>query len=238
MDMKTNTIAGWALGAGMVALASAIVGGTIYHGGRPEKMGYPIEGVADDSGGGEAAPVPIAALLPTADATKGADVFKKCAACHTVTQGGPAGVGPNLYGVLGDAVGQGRGFAFSSALSGIGGKWDFDKINAWLTSPRKFASGTKMTFAGLSSAQDRANVILYLNQQGSNLPLPPPPAAGATAAAPGKPADTKAAAGAIKNATTGSPTADIAAHGTPAYGAPSVDPEATIKGAMSKGSGK
>ena len=233
MDMKTNTIAGWALGAGMVALGSAIVGGMVYHGGRPEKMGYPIEGVADSAGGGEAAPVAIASLLPTADAAKGADVFKKCAACHTISQGGAAGVGPNLYAVLGDAVGQGRGFAFSSALSGIGGKWDFDKINAWLTSPRKFADGTKMTFAGLSSAQDRANVILYINQQGSNLPLPPPPAAGATAAAPGKPTDTKAAAGAIKSATTGTPTADIGNHGTPASGAPSVDPQATIKGARS-----
>lgn len=237
MDMKTNTIAGWALGAGMVALGSAIVGGMVYHGGRPEKMGYPIEGVAD-AGGGDAAPVPIAALLPKADAAKGADVFKKCAACHTINQGGAAGVGPNLYGVLGDAVGQGRGFAFSSALSGIGGKWDFDKINAWLTSPRKFADGTKMTFAGLSNAQDRANVILYINSQGSNLPLPPPPAAGATAAAPGKPADTKAAAGAIKAATTGSPTADLGNHGTPASGAPSIDPQATIKGARSTESGK
>ncbi len=237
MDMKTNTIAGWALGAGGIALASAIVGGVVYHGGRPEKMGYPIEGVAEAGGGGEAAPVPIAALLPTADAAKGADVFKKCAACHTINQGGAAGVGPNLYAVLGDAVGQGRGFAFSSALSGIGGKWDFDKLNAWLTSPRKFADGTKMTFAGLSNAQDRANVILYLNQQGSNAPLPPPPAAGATAAAPGKPTDTKAAAGAIKAATTGSPTADLANHGTPASGAPSVDPQAAIKGAKSANPG-
>ena len=51
----------------------------------------------------------------------------------------------------------------------------FDNLDEWLTSPRKFAPGTKMTFAGLSDPQDRADVILYLNQHGSNLPLPAPP---------------------------------------------------------------
>ncbi|WP_375381701.1 c-type cytochrome [uncultured Sphingomonas sp.] len=248
MDNRTNTIAGWALGGAGIALALSIVGGMAFEGRRPEKMGYPIEGVADDSGGGAAAEVPIASLLPTADATKGADVFKKCAACHNVAQGGAAGVGPNLYGVVGDAIGQGRGFQFSDALGKIGGKWDFDKLNAWLTSPRKFAPGTKMTFAGLGSAQDRANVILYLNQQGSNLPLPPPSAAGATAAKPdgaaatagANPAKgtTAAGAAAIKAATTGSPTADMGNMGTPASGAPSVDPAATTRGALAKGSGK
>ena len=76
-------------------------------------------------------------------------------------------------------IAQGKaGFAFSDALKAHGGKWDFDALNAWLTSPRKFANGTKMTFAGLSNAQDRANVIAYLNSEGSNLPLPAAPAAG------------------------------------------------------------
>ncbi|MGI4733170.1 MAG: c-type cytochrome [Janthinobacterium lividum] len=248
MDNRTNTIAGWVLGGCGVALALSIVGGMAFEGRRPEKMGYPIEGVADDSGGGAAAEVPIASLLPTADATKGADVFKKCAACHSVNQGGAAGVGPNLYAVIGDSIAQGRGYDFSAALKGVGGKWDFDKLNAWLTSPRKFAPGTKMTFAGLGSAQDRANVILYLNQQGSNLPLPPPPAAGATAAKPNGAAapagadaakgTTPAGAAAIKAATTGSPTADLANSATPASGAPSLDPAAATRGALAKDSGK
>ena len=108
MDLKSNTIAGWVLGAAAVALGTAIAGGMAFDGGRPEKMGYPIEGVEDESGGGEAAAVPIAALLPEADAAKGAEVFKKCAACHTVAQGGPNGIGPNLWGTVGEAVAQGR----------------------------------------------------------------------------------------------------------------------------------
>ncbi len=140
MDLKTNTIAGWALGAAGIALGTAIVGGMIFEGHRPEKMGYPIEGVEEAGAGGGAPEVAIASLLPTADVAKGAEVFKKCAACHTVNQGGANGVGPNLYATLGEAIAQGKGgFAFSDALKSVGGKWNFDNMNAWLTSPRKFA---------------------------------------------------------------------------------------------------
>jgi cytochrome c len=112
-----------------------------------------------------------------ADVAKGAEVFKKCASCHTVTQGGANGVGPNLYGTLGEEIGKGKGgYAFSDALSGKGGKWDFESMNAWLTSPKAFAPGTKMSFAGLSKPEDRANLLVYLNAQGSNIPLPAAPA--------------------------------------------------------------
>ncbi len=232
MDLKTNTIAGWVLGAAGAALGLSIVGGMIFHEERPEKMGYAIEGVEAEGAGGGAAEVPIASLLPTADAAKGAEVFKKCAACHTINQGGANGIGPNLYATLGEGIAQGKaGFAFSDALKAVGGKWDWDKMNAWLTSPRKFAPGTKMTFAGLSNPQDRANVILYLNQQGSNLPLPAAPAAKAEPAAGEAPAN---AADAAVNKVEADPRADtgsIANTGTPAKGAPSVDPQAAIEGA-------
>lgn len=178
MDNRTNTIAGWTLAGCFAALGLSIVGGMIYHSPEPAKEGYPVEAVAD-SGGDTAAPeVPIATLLPKADVAKGAEVFKKCAACHTDNQGGVNGIGPNLWGVVGDHVAEGRGgFAFSDTLKSKGGTWTFDALNSWLTSPRKYASGTKMTFAGLSNPQDRADLIAYLNTQGSNLPFPPPPAA-------------------------------------------------------------
>ena len=219
MDNRTNTIAGWTLAACGAALGLSIVGGMVFHGERPEKMGYAIEGVEAGSGAAAAPEVPIASLLGTADPAKGAEVFKKCAACHTINQGGANGIGPNLYATVGEGIAQGKGgFAFSDALKAVGGTWDFDKLNAWLTSPRKFANGTKMTFAGLGNAQDRANVILYLNQQGSNLPLPAAPAAGA--AAPGNSAEP-----ALGN------TNDIANTGTPASGAPSVDPNAAKEAA-------
>eukprot|EP01088_Endostelium_zonatum_P008738 TRINITY_DN21896_c0_g1_i1.p2 TRINITY_DN21896_c0_g1~~TRINITY_DN21896_c0_g1_i1.p2 ORF type:complete len:233 (+),score=13.78 TRINITY_DN21896_c0_g1_i1:37-735(+) len=228
MDNRTNTIAGWTLAACGLALGLSIVGGMAFHSERPEKMGYAIEGVEAEGGEGGAADVPIATLLPAADAAKGAEVFKKCAACHTVTQGGANGIGPNLYATMGEGIGQGKGgFAFSDALKGVGGNWDFDKMNAWLTSPRKFAPGTKMTFAGLGNPQDRANVIVYLNAQGSNLPLPAAPAAGA-APEPGKEPATNAAKDAVTN---GDETNNPANTGTPASGAPSVDPNPPNPGA-------
>ena len=116
--------------------------------------------------------VPAAAAAPAAggeaaavvgDAAKGEQSAKKCAACHTFNAGGANGIGPNLAGIAGDAVAAGRGgFAFSDALKAKGGKWDDAALDAWLKNPKAFAAGTKMTFAGLSDAQERANVIAYL----------------------------------------------------------------------------
>jgi len=196
MSDNTNTIAGWTLAGCFVALGASIVGGMIFHSEKPEKEGYPVEAAADAGGDtGAAADVPIATLLPTADATKGEAVFAKCATCHSINQGGANGIGPNLYGTVGEDIGQGKGgFEFSDALKTKGGKWDFDALNAWLTKPSKFAPGTKMTFAGLSNPQDRANVIVYLNKQGSNLPLPAAPAA-APAGKDAKAGDAKPAEG-------------------------------------------
>jgi cytochrome c len=184
MGDRFNTIAGWVLAGCIAALGLSIVSGMIFKQERPEKMGYAVEGVAEGGEGGAAAVEPIAVRLAKADAAKGGDVFKQCMACHTINQGGANGIGPNLYATLGEGIAEGKGgFAFSDALKAVGGKWDFDKMDAWLTSPRKFANGTKMTFAGLADPQARANVILYLNTQGSNLPLPAAPAAAAAAPA-------------------------------------------------------
>lgn len=197
MDNRSNIIAMMGLGALIVALGGSIVAGDYFHSGRPEKMGYVVEGVEETGGGGAAAKVDIATLLPTADAAKGEEVFKKCASCHTINQGGANGIGPNLYATLGDEIGHGKGgFAFSDALKNKGGKWDFQAMDAWLHSPKQFAPGTKMSFAGLSKAEDRANLLAYLNKQGSNLPLPAPAAAAAPAegAAPANAAEGNAAA--------------------------------------------
>ena len=196
MDSRNNIIAMMVLGAGIVALGSSIVAGEYFHPEKPEKAGYVVEGVeADASAGGApaAAEVPIATLLAAADPAKGVEVFKKCASCHSIAQGGANGTGPNLWGTLGEEIGKGKaGYAFSEALSGKGGKWDFESMNAWLTNPKKFAPGTKMSFAGLGKGEDRANLLAYINSQGSNLPLPAPTA---PAAAPAAGAGAPAAAG-------------------------------------------
>lgn len=186
MDDRANTIAGWVLAAGIVALGTSVVSGEYFAAERPEKMGYEVQGVEEEAGTAAPAEKPFLFYMAQGDQQKGADVFKKCTACHNAEKGGANALGPNLWGVIGDAVAAGRGgYAFSDVLKGKGGNWDFARLNEWLTSPKTFAPGTKMTFAGLSSPQDRANVIAYLNVQGDHpLPLPSAPAeTGAPAAA-------------------------------------------------------
>ena len=206
MDDRSNTIAGWVLAGGIVALGLSIVSGMYFHGKAPEKEGFAVVAEAGGESGGAAA-VPIATLLATADVAKGEAAFKKCAACHTIAQGGANGIGPNLWASMGKPHGHVAGFSYSDALKSIPGNWDFEGMDKWLANPKKYAPGTKMTFAGLSNPEERANLIAYLNAQGSNLPLPPPPAA--DAAAPAADAATGEAAAA--------PAADAAA---PAAAAP------------------
>lgn len=225
MDNRTNTVAGWILAGFASALGLSIVGGMVMHSEKPEKAGYPIQGVEEGGDDGAAAVEPIANRLAKADPAKGADVFKKCQTCHTINQGGANGQGPNLYATVGEGIAQGKGgFAFSDALKGVGGTWTFDALDKWLTSPRKFANGTKMTFAGLSDPQDRANVIAYLNSQGSNVPLPKPEAAPAAAA--GNAATPATENAAVANVTS---TTDVTNQATPAPGAPSVDKQAAVE---------
>ena len=179
MNDRFTTTAGWVLFAGIVTLGSSIVSGLYFNEERPEKMGYPIEGVVveGEASAGEPAK-PIEFYLASADPAAGEQVFKKCAACHNADKGGANQLGPNLWGVLGEPIGKGaNGFAFSEALSGKGGTWNWDNLAEWLSNPKKFAPGTKMTFAGLGKPEDRANVIAFLNTHGdSPLPLPAAPA--------------------------------------------------------------
>ena len=187
MDDRTNTIAGWVLAGAAVALGLTIVTGEYFHAERPEKMGYVVEGVEEEAGaGGPAAPThPVEFYLASADPAKGEQVFKKCAACHNADKGGPNALGPNLWGVVGEVAGQGAGgFAFSDALKTKGGIWDWKSLDAWLTSPKAYAPGTKMTFAGLSKPEDRADVIAFLNTHSdAPKPLPAAPAEAPAAAA-------------------------------------------------------
>ncbi len=205
MDDRTNTTAGWVLFAGIIALGGWIVSGEAYHAGEVEKGGYALPG-GEEGGAAEADVKPVEFYLASADAVKGEAVFKKCAACHAVAAGGANGIGPNLWAVMGAPIGKhAPGFAYSAALVGKSGNWDWKAMDAWLASPRAFAPGTKMTFAGLGSPEDRANVIVYLNKQGSNLPIPAAPAEAAPAAAPAEgnaaaPAEGNAAASAEGNA--------------------------------------
>src|SRR5579875_478381 len=179
MSFEANKIAGAILAAMILAMVSGIIANILVHPTRLEKPAYAIAGApAAESASSEpakpAGPEPIAPLMASANVDAGKAKTQLCAACHTFEKGGPNRIGPNLYGVVGGPIAEDRGgFSFSSALTakGKGQTWTLDNLNAWLFKPQEFASGTKMTFVGLPKAEDRANVIAYLNSN-SDKPLP------------------------------------------------------------------
>ena len=192
MDDRFNTAAGWVLFAGIIALGASIASGIYFHADKPEhseKMGYMIEGAAESEAGGAAA-YDLGTVLAAADPGAGAKLFAKCSVCHSIDAGGANGIGPNLNGVLGKPIGKhAPGFAYSAALSGKGGNWDYANMDAWLKSPRAFADGTKMNFAGLSKPEDRAAVIAYMKANGGGPEFPAPKAAAPGGEAAAVPAD-------------------------------------------------
>lgn len=182
-----NKIAGWVLAAAISVLGLSILTGYLFPVNLPEKPAYIVQGVeAEASTGGAAAEVekPIEFYLASADPAKGEAQFKKCASCHSIDKGGAQGIGPNLYGIVGEKRGQIAGFGYSDALKATSDKaWDWQGLSAWLENPRKYIPGNKMSFAGISKPEDRANLIAYLNTKGDS-PLPMPTAPAADAAAP------------------------------------------------------
>ena len=111
------------------------------------------------------------ALFASTSADDGAKVWKKCAACHSIEQGGANKIGPALWGVLGRQSGSISNYKYSKAMAAHGKIWSFDEMNNFLIKPKNWIKGTKMSFAGLKNAKDRAAVILFMNKN-SDSPLP------------------------------------------------------------------
>ena len=113
----------------------------------------------------------IMALFASTSAAEGAKIFKKCTACHSVKEGGANKIGPALWGVLGRTAGSFPDYKYSKAMAAHGKNWSFEEMNGFLIKPKDWIKGTKMSFAGLKNAKDRAAVILYMNEN-TNSPLP------------------------------------------------------------------
>jgi len=112
-------------------------------------------------------------LIAAADPAAGEKVAAKCKACHDFTKGGPNKVGPNLWGVVGGPSAHKEDFNYDDAIKNLKITWDLANLDKYLTSPKKFAPGTKMAFPGLPKAQDRANLLRWLRDQ-SDSPVPLP----------------------------------------------------------------
>jgi cytochrome c len=155
----------------VLLLATTLVIGGLLLKARPEPGPEPAEISPEPAPAAD--PQPIAYYLARGDAVRGEAYFTgRCGACHTVTQGGPDSIGPKPYGVFGQPMATGPGFAYSAALREKGGSWDWESTNHFLQMPRAFVPGTRMTFAGVLRPQDRADVMLWLNRQGGTLPVP------------------------------------------------------------------
>lgn len=162
MDTMTFTkAAAGFLGAFLVYLLGLWAADVLYHTDTHGEQSYVIE-VDTDVETEEVAEVGLDELIASADLDKGARVFRKCSACHKL-EAGANGTGPYLYGVVGRPIGAADGFGYSDALAGHGGDWTAAELDAFLEKPSDYAPGTSMSFAGLKKAEDRANLIAYLD---------------------------------------------------------------------------
>lgn len=152
-------------GAFLIFLLGKWAAEEIYHvgghgHGDDHAQAYTIEVAEEETGEDPVPTVPFDELLAVADPAGGEGSFRQCAACHKAP--GENATGPTLVGVFGRDIGSVDGYAYSGILTELPGVWDADALNGFLESPKGYAPGTKMTYNGIRSIEDRADMVAYL----------------------------------------------------------------------------
>ena len=218
-SFEWNKVIGAVLGTVMFIFVIRLIAEAVYEPATPAKPGYIVEGVVENAAGGSAAPVEEAlpdwgTVLPKADAAAGKATSSKCEACHDTSSAKTIKIGPPLFGVVDRPRASIAAFSYSGAMKAKGGTWTYDELFKFLKSPGAYITGTKMSFAGLTRAEDRINLIAFLRTNTDGTPVAIPAPAPAAAAAPATAAKTDT--GADKAVTPPAGTAPTAAKPAPA----------------------
>ena len=177
-SFEINKIVAAVLLVALLVIGIGKLSNVIFYVEKPEKPGYAVEVQQASTSTTATATVEdkkvdIAVLMALGDVNAGEKIFKKCAACHSINQGGANKIGPALYNVVGRKIGGVADYKYSKAFVEYGKEWNFEELNGFLIKPSKWIKGTKMAYAGLRKEEDRASIIKYLNQN-SDSPLPLP----------------------------------------------------------------
>jgi len=177
-SFELNKIIAAILMVGLLIIGLGKITDVIFHVEKPESPGYQVEVESQLTSGtsqttGMVEKIDITAVMALGDIVSGEKIFKKCAACHSISKGGKNKIGPALYNVVGRAVGGIDNYKYSKTLASYGKEWTFEELNGFLTKPSSYLKGTKMSYAGLRKEKDRASVIKYLNQNSDSPMLLP-----------------------------------------------------------------